>query len=117
MDLREAIRTTGSAREFRDEPVSDELVSSVLDDARFAPSGGNRQPWRVVLVKDEVDERTVTTARPIEGAERLEELAAMLDGLPPTPESRANAAATTGVVVECDGGFSVRGMPPPPSTP
>ena len=28
--------------------------------------------------------------------------------------SRANAAATTGVVVECDGGFSVRGMGPPP---
>ncbi len=52
MDLREAIRTTGSVREFRDELVSDELVSSVLDDARFAPSGGNRQPWRVVRVKD-----------------------------------------------------------------
>jgi DNA repair protein RecN (Recombination protein N) len=47
----------------------------------------------LVLVKDEVDERTVTTARPIEGDARLEELAAMLDGLPPTPESRANAAA------------------------
>ena len=28
--------------------------------------------------------------------------------------SRANAAATTGVVIECDGGFSVRGMPAPP---
>ncbi|SOC53742.1 2,3-dihydroxy-2,3-dihydrophenylpropionate dehydrogenase [Ornithinimicrobium cerasi] len=27
--------------------------------------------------------------------------------------SRANAAATTGVVVDCDGGFAVRGMPPP----
>jgi len=52
MDLREAIRTTGAVREFRDEPVSDELVASVLDDARFAPSGGNRQPWRVALVKD-----------------------------------------------------------------
>lgn len=52
MDLREAIRTTGSVREFRDEPVSDALVASVLDDARFAPSGGNRQPWRVALVKD-----------------------------------------------------------------
>jgi len=47
----------------------------------------------LILVKDETDGRTVTTARPIEGAERLEELAAMLDGLPPTPESRANAAA------------------------
>jgi nitroreductase len=52
MDLREAIRTTGSVREFRDEPVPDALVASVLDDARFAPSGGNRQPWRVALVKD-----------------------------------------------------------------
>ena len=30
--------------------------------------------------------------------------------------SRANAAATTGVVIECDGGFSVRGMPPAPGT-
>ena len=24
----------------------------MLDDARFAPSGGNRQPWRVAIVKD-----------------------------------------------------------------
>ncbi|GAB3060990.1 3-phenylpropionate-dihydrodiol/cinnamic acid-dihydrodiol dehydrogenase [Intrasporangium mesophilum] len=31
--------------------------------------------------------------------------------------SRVNAAATTGAVVECDGGFSVRGMMPPPSAP
>jgi nitroreductase len=52
MDLREAIRTTGSVREFRDEPVGDALVASLLDDARFAPSGGNRQPWRVALVKN-----------------------------------------------------------------
>jgi nitroreductase len=52
MELREAIRSTGSVREFRTEAVSDALVSGILDDARFAPSGGNRQPWRVVLVKD-----------------------------------------------------------------
>jgi nitroreductase len=52
MDLREAIRTNGSVREFRDEPVPDSVVAEVLDDARFAPSGGNRQPWRVALVKD-----------------------------------------------------------------
>lgn len=30
--------------------------------------------------------------------------------------SRANAAATTGVVIDCDGGFRVRGMPSPPVT-
>ena len=52
MDLSEALRTTGSSREFTDEPVDDATLAAVLDDARFAPSGGNRQPWRVVVVKD-----------------------------------------------------------------
>src|SRR6516162_9336882 len=52
MDLREALRTTGAVREFRSEPVPDEVVSRVLDTARFAPSGGNRQAWWVVVIKD-----------------------------------------------------------------
>ena len=52
MDLREALRSTGSARTFTDEPVDDVTIAAILDDARFAPSGGNRQPWRVVVVKD-----------------------------------------------------------------
>ena len=52
MDLVEALRTTGAARGFTDQPVGDDLVASILDDARFAPSGGNRQPWRVAVVKD-----------------------------------------------------------------
>lgn len=57
MDLSEALRTTGSARNFTDEAVDDATVAAVLDDARFAPSGGNRQPWRVALVKDPVIRR------------------------------------------------------------
>ena len=60
---REAIRTTGAVREFADEPVADSLVAALLDDARFAPSGGNRQPWRVALVKD------VAPAAPAGGAD------------------------------------------------
>ncbi len=52
MDLVEALRTTGAAREFRDEPVPDDVIRRVLDNARFAPSGGNRQGWRVVVVRD-----------------------------------------------------------------
>jgi nitroreductase len=49
MDLDEALRTTGSVREFTAEPVSDQLLYDILDDARFAPSGGNRQAWRVIV--------------------------------------------------------------------
>ena len=52
IDLRTTIRTTGSVRSFTDEPVEPSLLHAVLDDARFAPSGGNRQPWRVAVVED-----------------------------------------------------------------
>ena len=37
---------------FTDEPVDRDTVAAILDDARFAPSGGNRQPWRVAVVED-----------------------------------------------------------------
>ena len=52
MDLLAALRTTGSVRGFTDDDVSDETVHVVLDAARFAPSGGNAQGWRVISVKD-----------------------------------------------------------------
>ncbi|HKF76599.1 MAG TPA: nitroreductase family protein [Candidatus Dormibacteraeota bacterium] len=52
MELSQAMRTTASTRLFGPGPVSDELLHRVLDDARFAPSGGNRQGWRVVVVRD-----------------------------------------------------------------
>lgn len=52
MDLTEAMRTAGSTRRHRTEPVPDEIIHRILDNARFAPSGGNRQPWRVIVVTD-----------------------------------------------------------------
>ena len=52
MELREVMRTTFAARDFTDEPVSDALVGRILDNARFAPSGGNRQGWKVILVRE-----------------------------------------------------------------
>jgi nitroreductase len=59
MELTDALRTTGSVRAFLDEPVSDEDLYAILDDARFAPSGGNRQAWRVIVVKDEPRRRAL----------------------------------------------------------
>ena len=51
MEVYEAMRTTFAARVYTDDPVSDEMLMRILDNARFAPSGGNRQGWRVVVVK------------------------------------------------------------------
>jgi nitroreductase len=52
MDLHEAMRTTFAARDFTTDPVPDAALFRILDAARFAPSGGNRQGWRVILVRD-----------------------------------------------------------------
>ncbi len=62
MDLIETIRTTGAVREFTDEPVDHGIIRAVLDSARFAPSGGNRQPWRVIVIDDDETRRGVRDA-------------------------------------------------------
>jgi nitroreductase len=52
MELSEAMRTTAAVREFTAEPVSDATLYRIFDNARFAPSGGNRQGVHVVVVRD-----------------------------------------------------------------
>lgn len=52
MELYEAMRTNPSCRYFTDQAVEHDVVHRVLDHARFASSGGNRQGWRVVVVRN-----------------------------------------------------------------
>ena len=53
MELYEVMRTTFAAREFTGDPLPDETLAKILDHARFAPSGGNRQGWKVIVVRDQ----------------------------------------------------------------
>jgi nitroreductase len=52
MDLFEAMRCAPTSRRFKTDPVPREALVRALENARFAPSGGNRQGWRVVVVED-----------------------------------------------------------------
>src|SRR5690349_9651638 len=52
MELTEAMRTTGTCRYFRPDPVPDDVLRAAFDVARFGPQGGNRQPVRWVVVRD-----------------------------------------------------------------
>jgi nitroreductase len=65
MELDEVMRTTFSCRDWTDEPVDDATVERILEVARFAPNGGNRQGWHVIVLKDRATrERLVPLIRP-----------------------------------------------------
>jgi nitroreductase len=50
--LYEVMRCAPGTRRFTEEPVDRAVLARVLDNARFAPSGGNRQGWRVIVVTE-----------------------------------------------------------------
>ncbi len=54
MELYEVMRTTSAVRQFTNDPLPDEILYTILDNARFAPSGGNRQSTRIVIIRDRV---------------------------------------------------------------
>jgi len=55
----EAMTTMRAMRRLRPDPVPDELLWTVLDAATKAPSGGNRQPWHFVVVRDPATKRFI----------------------------------------------------------
>lgn len=53
MELADAMCTVGTCRYFAPDPVPDEVLHHAVDVARFGPQGGNRQPVRYVVVRDQ----------------------------------------------------------------
>ena len=51
-DFYDILSTTRSIRRISDKPIDDEVLNRVLQAAIWAPSGGNRQPWRIIAVRD-----------------------------------------------------------------
>jgi nitroreductase len=52
MELYDVMRSTPAVREYTDDPLPDDVLARILDNARFAPSGGNRQGVRVIVLRD-----------------------------------------------------------------
>src|SRR4051812_45749588 len=96
MDLHQALTTTGAVRDFPAEPVDDATLARVLDVARFAPSGGNRQGWRGVVVKDPEIRRRLRDAYLDGWYEDLAPRAARLTPGPPLAARAAEAEAIAG---------------------
>ena len=106
------LRTTGAVRDFLPEPVGDDVVYRLLDTARFAPNGGNRQAWRAIVVR-EPDAKT--TLRDLYLPGWYEYLAQSAGGLVPWApitdlEAEGRAIETAGAVAAAaaagPGGFA-----------
>ena len=52
MDATDALLTRRSIRKYTEEPVSDEVIKTLLEAAMAAPSAGNQQPWHFIVIRD-----------------------------------------------------------------
>jgi nitroreductase len=52
MDLFEVIEKRRSIRSFKPDPIPKEDLKKILEAGRLAPSGGNRQPWNFIVVRE-----------------------------------------------------------------
>lgn len=66
-DLLRTLRAVRSVRDFRPEPVPDEVIGAILEVARWTGSGMNRQPWTFVVVRERDTLRAIAEASPNTG--------------------------------------------------
>ena len=59
VNLREAVRTRRSVHQYSDESLSRATIREIVDDARFAPSGYNLQPWEFLVLDEQADQETL----------------------------------------------------------
>jgi nitroreductase len=108
MDLNDALRTTGAVRDFTDQAVDDAVLARILDTARFAPSGGNAQAWRIVVIKDPGKRRRLRDYYLRGSRDYMALLAAGLRPWSPTNDRDAEARALATENAVAPGGFAQR---------
>jgi nitroreductase len=82
-DLYEAMSTLRAVRKLRTDPIPDDVLERVLQAACWAPTGGNQQPWRVVVVTDPAKKAGLQDIYRPEWQTYAEGFMARLSGLPP----------------------------------
>lgn len=62
MDVLEVIKTRRSIRKYKPQRIPDDILHSILDSARFAPSASSRYPWGLVVVRDTDTKKSLSMA-------------------------------------------------------
>ena len=86
MNVVEAIRTKHAVRQFQDKPLPDEVVTTILNAGRLAPSSKNTQPWHFMAIRDRAILQALAQTGPY--ATHLAGAALGVAILTPPPEER-----------------------------
>ena len=52
MDILDILTSRKSIRRYKPDPIPDEMLDKILEAARWAPTGENYQPWRLIVIRD-----------------------------------------------------------------
>jgi nitroreductase len=72
------LKSRRSIRAYKPDPIPDEFIQKMIEAARWAPSGGNSQPWEFIVVKkketkDKIADLFVESTKPVRQAELARE--------------------------------------------
>jgi nitroreductase len=97
MEIYEAMSTMRAVRRLRPDPVPDDVLNRVLTAATWAPSGGNRQGWHIVVVRDPQTKQTLQELyHPIWQAYAASYDDALLADLPEDAQRKATRTLASG---------------------
>jgi nitroreductase len=95
-DLYALLSTTRSIRRISDVPVSEEVLLRIMQAAVWAPSGGNRQPWRIIAVRDRLIKEKIGRLYAAEWEQYVEYNVAKFKGQPPAVVAQVREAYSGG---------------------
>ena len=95
-ELYEAMSTLRAVRKLRPDPIPDEVLERVLQAACWAPTGGNAQPWRVVVATEPATKRALQDVYEPEWATYSAGFLDRLSGLPPDQFAKWERVAAAG---------------------
>ncbi len=98
-DLYAFLSTTRSIRRISDAPVDQETLDRILQAATWAPSGGNRQPWRMIAVRDRDIKQQLSRIYSEVWAEYVEFNMKKVEGMPQDIQDQVAAGLAVGTAM------------------
>ena len=95
-DLYETMSTLRAVRKLRPDPIPHDVLERVLQAACWAPTGGNTQPWRVVVVTDPEPKAALKAIYEPEWAKYSAGFMKMMSALPPDQLAKWERVAAAG---------------------